>query len=308
MAIDFTAAELAQRQREMTHQDSVSSAQLLEEAAARRQAAAEAPGQLAAGATAGIVGAPVDIANVFMKAIGLGSDKPVLGSEWIGEKMRTKTSSMPFQIGTALPLGPDDLAKGMVGMIGMAKSVGKLEDALKMTDKLSDVKRPVPLTEKQFFDKYYQHVSLHDNAPVDEILKEGWKSKIGPNVVKANRGAEDPYATIVTRKFAPKEGNTVFLAPKEWVKDTPNGPKIKDGWKPEPHEIVKVTADSPNMYKEYLRNFEAKYSQPITQPATPRKFDRVSAKALSPAERLALAKEYHTQRTAERVSRTDPMR
>lgn len=40
------------------------------------------------GGVAGLVGAPVDIVNTVMRPIGLGSDSPVMGSEWIGEKMR----------------------------------------------------------------------------------------------------------------------------------------------------------------------------------------------------------------------------
>src|SRR5574343_48383 len=40
------------------------------------------------GGVAGLVGAPVDIVNTVMRPIGLGSDSPVMGSEWIGEQMR----------------------------------------------------------------------------------------------------------------------------------------------------------------------------------------------------------------------------
>lgn len=144
MAIDFTAAELAQSQRDMTHNSSFSSAQRLEEAAARRQAAAEMPGQAAAGITAGVVGAPVDIVNAITKAVGLGSDKPVLGSEWIGEKLNANTGSVAFNIGTAIPVGPEGLAKGAVGiagMVGMAKNVGRMEDVLKGADSAGDAIR-----------------------------------------------------------------------------------------------------------------------------------------------------------------------
>ena len=40
------------------------------------------------GTIAGTLGTPVDLANTALQAIGLGSEKPVLGSEWIGEKMQ----------------------------------------------------------------------------------------------------------------------------------------------------------------------------------------------------------------------------
>lgn len=40
------------------------------------------------GAIGGMLGAPVDIANTTMKPFGFGADKPVMGSEWIGDKMQ----------------------------------------------------------------------------------------------------------------------------------------------------------------------------------------------------------------------------
>lgn len=40
------------------------------------------------GAIGGILGAPVDIANTAMKPFGFGADKPVMGSEWLGDKMQ----------------------------------------------------------------------------------------------------------------------------------------------------------------------------------------------------------------------------
>lgn len=40
------------------------------------------------GGVAGLVGASVDIVNTVMRPIGLGSDKPVMGSEWIGDRMQ----------------------------------------------------------------------------------------------------------------------------------------------------------------------------------------------------------------------------
>lgn len=40
------------------------------------------------GTIAGTLGTPVDLANTALQAVGLGSEKPVLGSEWIGDKMQ----------------------------------------------------------------------------------------------------------------------------------------------------------------------------------------------------------------------------
>ena len=41
------------------------------------------------GSIAGTLGAPVDLANMALGAVGLGSENPVLGSEWIGQKMES---------------------------------------------------------------------------------------------------------------------------------------------------------------------------------------------------------------------------
>jgi hypothetical protein len=40
------------------------------------------------GTIAGTLGTPVDLVNTALQAVGLGSEKPVLGSEWIGDKMQ----------------------------------------------------------------------------------------------------------------------------------------------------------------------------------------------------------------------------
>lgn len=39
------------------------------------------------GTIAGTIGAPVDLANTVLNTIGLGSKNPIMGSEWIGQKM-----------------------------------------------------------------------------------------------------------------------------------------------------------------------------------------------------------------------------
>jgi len=40
------------------------------------------------GLVAGTVGMPVDTSNALLSIFGLGSAKPVLGSEWIGDRMQ----------------------------------------------------------------------------------------------------------------------------------------------------------------------------------------------------------------------------
>lgn len=289
MAIDFTAAELAQSQRDMTHNSSFSSAQRLEEAAARRQAAMEAPGQLAAGAAAGIAGAPVDITNMFTKSLGLRTDKPILGSEWIGEKMRTKTSSMPFQIGTALPLGPDDLAKGMVGMIGMAKSAGKLEDALKAAPVIGKFSKDMK-TQDIFAKPPVAFPSRYIELEPKEITV--LSSQLVPTQGTVKTAGVLDYAA----------GRGAFQGDKVQVVKQGKDYLIVDGHHRATAELMSKGADK--MQVELIGEL------PVAQDGAKlaAKFDRASARALSPAERLSLAKEFRLQRMAVRASKADPMR
>ena len=39
------------------------------------------------GLVAGTVGAPVDMSNALLSILGLGSAKPVMGSDWLGDQM-----------------------------------------------------------------------------------------------------------------------------------------------------------------------------------------------------------------------------
>lgn len=53
---------------------------------------------LAQGSAAGLVGAPVDIVNAALSPF-TGSKKPVMGSEWIGERLKSDTNSPAFTVG-----------------------------------------------------------------------------------------------------------------------------------------------------------------------------------------------------------------
>lgn len=110
--------------------------------------------------------------------------------------------------------------------------------------------REKPMDEKRFYANYYQHKILRDN-PQEQIrlIKEnGFKQGIGPNAMMASNGKPD---NIIQMKYSPKKGETVLLIPKEYIEHTPNGPKIKNGWKPKDNEIVVVERDNQPMYELY---------------------------------------------------------
>jgi hypothetical protein len=109
-----------------------------------------------------------------------------------------------------------------------------------------------PLTEKQFNSQYMQHI-LRPGADTEAILRDGFSSGIGPNLMSPYHGREP--SNVMERKYHPRAGDTVLLVPKGAWRDTTNGPKIVTGWKPLPREVITVKYDKPNMYQEYVKAF-----------------------------------------------------
>lgn len=117
-----------------------------------------------------------------------------------------------------------------------------------------------PLTEKQFYRQYVQHIDLRgrESGNADEtaakILEEGFRKGANVNAVPPWRGGEPK--DIGDEKFMTRAGDVVYLAPKEAWKDAPNGPEIQDGWKPKPWEVIKITDPKKSMYENYKEAFE----------------------------------------------------
>lgn len=103
------------------------------------------------------------------------------------------------------------------------------------------VLEPWEMSRADFNRRYYQHTNFRGAA----IPAEGFKSGIGPNVWPPT---EERSWNVLDRKYATKAGVQTFAVPKEWVNDTPNGPKIVDGWKPKASEIVYPTIDCQPLY------------------------------------------------------------
>lgn len=93
------------------------------------------------------------------------------------------------------------------------------------------------ITEEEASDKgMYRHI-LRKGSDIEKLITEGFKTGIGPNVVKVWKGKP---TTIIQEKYSPKAGDTVVYIPKDQIVDSPNGPKIKPGYKPTKSQIVKI--------------------------------------------------------------------
>jgi hypothetical protein len=130
--------------------------------------------------------------------------------------------------------------------------------------KISIDKNNKPLTEKQFYNKYAQHIDIkarQEGNPlqnIEKIMESGFGKSFNVNAVHPYRGGNP--SDITSKLFGPKVGDAVYLAPKEAWESTKNGIKIKEGWKPKPWEVVIPDKDYPEMYKLYLNSFNEFHS------------------------------------------------
>lgn len=119
---------------------------------------------------------------------------------------------------------------------------------------------PKPLTRRQFQRQYAQHIDIRNRQNPDtreqaraQVLATGFRKGANVNALPPYRGGK-PYGPFEAL-FAPKAGDVVYLAPEGAWKHMPNGMEIQDGWIPKPYEVIRVTADFPDMYEEYLKAF-----------------------------------------------------
>lgn len=88
-------------------------------------------GELAQGSAAGLLGAPVDLVNLLTRV-----KKPVMGSEWIGDKLGADTSSLEFDVGqfidpmtmtkAAIPIASTLAAMAIADKAGSASKLPKI--------------------------------------------------------------------------------------------------------------------------------------------------------------------------------------
>ena len=86
------------------------------------------------------------------------------------------------------------------------------------------------------------------------ILQQGFKPNFGVNTLPPYRGGLP--SDVTAKMYAPRKGDYVYLVPPHGIEKTKNGMKVKQGWKPESHEIIKIDSDYPDMYQEYLKHFQ----------------------------------------------------
>lgn len=113
-------------------------------------------------------------------------------------------------------------------------------------------KQPWQMTEDEFNKAGYgQHILLpHSDARANGIGPEGFKSS-GPNVLYATTG---PPSNIMQSKYSLEAGKPFYLIPNEWIKSTPNGLKVKDGWIPSPGDVVVPTRSGQSTREAVIAN------------------------------------------------------
>jgi len=118
-------------------------------------------GPAAQGMAAGLLGAPVDImtmlTNPILRMIGQNPGMAVGSTEQIGGMMGADASSLPFMIGSMLPVSPADAMMGALPLVGKAAS--KLD--------MSQAARMQRAQEQKFEDKPY-YFGTPDNRAIRE--------------------------------------------------------------------------------------------------------------------------------------------
>jgi hypothetical protein len=108
-----------------------------------------------------------------------------------------------------------------------------------------------PLSESKFYSQYRQHI-LRAGTDINAMVRDGFKAGIGPNLLPASRGGNP--TNISEQKYNPKAGDMVLLVPKEGWRETPNGDKVIDGWKPQRHQVIEVEHAGQSMYVLFQRS------------------------------------------------------
>lgn len=113
------------------------------------------------------------------------------------------------------------------------------------------------LSEKDFYNKYVAiHKDLQSKGDVkDDILKNGFHEGVNVNALPFYKGCE--FGTdIISRKFRPRNGDFVWLLPKEGVIDAPNGYKTKGGYIPSSEDGFFIIDEEQSVYWNYLQNLK----------------------------------------------------
>jgi len=136
----------------------------------------------------------------------------------------------------------------------------------------------MPLKERQFYNQYSQHLDLRNRANPEaaaearrRVMEEGFAGGANVNTLPPYRGGEP--SNVVDKKFAPRSGDTVYLVPDAATRQTGSGQSVVPGWKPAPHEVVKIEQDFPALYQEYLRGILGREQYGTTSRSFPGAFE-----------------------------------
>lgn len=120
-----------------------------------------------------------------------------------------------------------------------------------------------PLSEKQFYAKYAQHIDIRGRQSgtaqqnIEAIKRDGFRSSF-LNVYSAWGGGQP--MSITDKAFMPQQGDVVYLVPKDQIK----GHKIKSGWKPADNEVVTVEYDGQPLYELYQKASQSSVRESAT--------------------------------------------
>jgi len=173
---------------------------------------------LAYRALASALGGPVDLTAMVMKPFGYNVEKPVLGSEWIGQKMEqggivssARDPLKEFGASVMVP-SPGGLAAGigkgaalLPAIVGMTK-VGKADDALLGVEKIAVKAKYGDVTGRKVFSS---PATEFDIQPTSKKTIKMYKAQI-----KAGEYVEPPIVDI-TDKSVILDGNHRAAAYKE---------------------------------------------------------------------------------------------
>jgi hypothetical protein len=105
--------------------------------------------------------------------------------------------------------------------------------------------------ENKFYKKMWQHqnlraVSIGEGlSTAEKISKDGFKGSIGPNLVSPTR---EKAINAYENRYGTRKNKVVFFVPEEAMVDTPNGPKVLEGWKPSVSDYAVVDYDGQPLF------------------------------------------------------------
>ena len=133
-------------------------------------------GLLSQGFATGILGAPVDIVNMAFKPFGLGSDRPIGGSNSIAGLLNAQVDSPAYQIGNMLPIDPSHIAAGTAKfVIPMASALGAMAIGSKASEgaKLDTLAQSLKSQRGIMAGVNAKNADLTSLAKAEELAKDG---------------------------------------------------------------------------------------------------------------------------------------